>query len=140
MIQDTVRYQLNGTVADDEFAAIFLPTGHTFYSAGGNQVYTVALFHQLRCLDVVRRAYVHRGEFSPLKAHCLNYLRQSILCQADTRLESTRGPYQSQYVFYAIRFPFSALMRSVTSVVQFSSDYICRDWRPLYAAVNEHGQ
>ncbi|KAK7691638.1 hypothetical protein QCA50_005037 [Cerrena zonata] len=58
---------------------------------GSVSTYTVAVFHQLQCLNIIRRYHAGDSEFpstsSPLVAHCLNYLRESILCQMDMREE-----------------------------------------------------
>ena len=72
-LQNTVRYQLNSTEAADEFSALLPPQGHVVYlqndedsdSLTDGQPHTVALFHQLRCLDIIRRAYVAHEGTSP---------------------------------------------------------------------------
>ncbi|MCJ1481037.1 hypothetical protein MMC06_001193 [Schaereria dolodes] len=55
----------------------------------------VAVYHQLHCLDAIRRGYysalagttpsMHSDP--PHMRHCIDYLRQSLLCNADTNLE-----------------------------------------------------
>ncbi|CAL1707890.1 unnamed protein product [Somion occarium] len=70
-----------------------LPSGgHLIYqghSDGTVSVHTLAIFHQLLCVDVIRLAYVEesRDPQSPLARHCFNYLRESLLCQMDMREE-----------------------------------------------------
>jgi hypothetical protein len=88
-IHDTVRYQLETDEAASEYARLLPPGGHTVEDQAG-RVYTVAMFHQLRCLDILRETYVSRNVTS-LTRHCLNYLRQSVLCLSDTRLESIKS-------------------------------------------------
>ncbi|CRG92118.1 hypothetical protein PISL3812_09173 [Talaromyces islandicus] len=54
----------------------------------------LAVFHQLHCLDNIRKGYwaaVHGKEdhhVSPAHVrHCIDYLRQSLICHADTNVE-----------------------------------------------------
>ncbi|KAL5343833.1 hypothetical protein BJX70DRAFT_393255 [Aspergillus crustosus] len=61
----------------------------------------VAVFHQLHCLYLIRRAYYIRSPENQTKdfdtgiarhphvGHCFDYLRQSLLCAADSSLEPT---------------------------------------------------
>lgn len=57
--------------------------------------FTVSMYHQLQCLNVLRRIMKDKMRnatgtdvvHSSLAADCLGYLRQAILCQADTTLE-----------------------------------------------------
>ncbi|EIN05097.1 hypothetical protein PUNSTDRAFT_74859 [Punctularia strigosozonata HHB-11173 SS5] len=116
-IENTVRYQAKSQEAGEEYAMMLPPGGHLVRDSQG-QVYTVAMFHQMRCLDIIREDYATRRA-SPLRMHCLNYLRQSILCMADTRLES--------------------ILQTGNRTVSLSSDYVCRDWTALYAAVEANG-
>lgn len=57
------------------------------------QPFTVALMHQLKCLDIVRGELVQNrtdGPYAPsnLGQHCLNYLRQIVMCHGSGTLES----------------------------------------------------
>ncbi|PQE23634.1 Tat pathway signal sequence protein [Rutstroemia sp. NJR-2017a BVV2] len=55
----------------------------------------VAVFHQLHCLDAIRRSYYAAIDGVELNhhlapghvRHCIDYLRQSLMCAADTNLE-----------------------------------------------------
>ena len=83
------------------------------------------MWHQLRCLDIIRRAYdAHEGLTpegpSPVARHCLHYLRQTVLCRSDTRLEpviDTDGPHAVQ--------PWGTMT--------------CKDWTRVYEAQAENG-
>lgn len=99
--------------------------------------YTVTLFHQFRCLDIIREAYVSLKELKPytsntsqrsgstsgttaeaaLVRHCMNYLRQTILCHPNLRLEPAHN-----VVGTAIR----------------GYDSTCRDWSKVYEAVKKN--
>lgn len=71
-----------------------LPSGghliHQGHLDGSVSTHTVAVFHQLQCLNTIRQ--YHAGDpntplSSPLVSHCLNYLRETVLCQMDMREE-----------------------------------------------------
>lgn len=62
----------------------------------GRAFYAISMYHQLHCLNGFRRLTVaakngtmtqHNVEHA---VHCLSYLRQLLLCQADTALEPAR--------------------------------------------------
>ncbi|KAJ7077412.1 hypothetical protein B0H15DRAFT_789665 [Mycena belliarum] len=94
--------------------------GHIVHASGADgvvQTYTVALFHQLRCLEILHDAYVDEGSHltSPLAAHCMNYLRQTILCQMDMRTE---------------------VQGSIFTYNGF--DQLCYDWEVIYDAAQKN--
>ena len=76
--------------------------------------HTVTLFHQLRCLDVIRQAYTKVPEEpSPaLLHHCMNYLRQTVLCRPNLLLE-----------------PVTTAIGLVSDI---GYDGVCRDWEAVY--------
>lgn len=118
MVMDTsTRYQLNTTVGAEEWAQLMPSGGHLIHleEDGKTQAYTLALFHQLRCLDILREDYVS-GKPSPLRKHCLNYIRQSVLCIADTHLE------------------YSKAGLAVTHYIET----VCNDWTAVYAAAERN--
>ena len=65
----------------------------------GDAWYQPAMYHQLQCLDLIRRhyhpdAWVHDGPVHETSLYriesCLDYLRQSVLCNGDTSLEQAQ--------------------------------------------------
>ncbi|KAI0355428.1 hypothetical protein OH77DRAFT_1424924 [Trametes cingulata] len=118
-IEPTVHYQMNSTEADAEWAALIPVNGGIVHAGPGRQPYMLSVFHQLRCLDVLRRAYISRGRadarVNATTLHCLNYIRQMVLCRRDTILEPVwdlEGPH-------AVR-PWKTLT--------------CDDWSQVYTA------
>ncbi|KAG7100300.1 hypothetical protein E1B28_002075 [Marasmius oreades] len=81
--------------------------------------FTVSLFHQLKCLEIYHEEYVVDPPLppSPRLRHCLNYLRQQILCRMNLRLESTKN-------------------EGAQSGRQYET--VCRDWSLVYGAAEEN--
>ena len=83
--------------------------------------YTVAMMHQLQCMDVLRVQFLlPRAQRDRARTHhCMNLLRQAILCRGDLQLDGlqyeshirTLAPYQERR---------------------------CQDWRAVYAKVAEN--
>lgn len=95
-----------------------LPSGgHTIHltepDGSGTGTYTISLFHQLKCLEILRDAYQdegsHRTTRKSLTAHCMNYFRESVLCSADMHNmpQGTRHTYAGY-------------------------DFLCFDWEILF--------
>ncbi|KAI9057633.1 hypothetical protein FKP32DRAFT_1583349, partial [Trametes sanguinea] len=118
--EPTVHYQLNSSDVDSEWEALVPGNGGIVYIGSERQPYMLSVFHQLRCLDILRRAYLSRHPPTPdgpnaSALHCLNYIRQMVLCRRDTILEpviDTEGPHAVQ--------PWRTLT--------------CKDWNQVYAA------
>ena len=91
-IEPTKHYQLSGQSADAEWAAL-APNNGILHLGPRRQPYSVSLFHQLRCLDIIRRDIVESlpPEGSKLSRHCLNYMRQMVLCRTDLALDPVLG-------------------------------------------------
>ena len=106
-IENSVHYQLRTPLGAAEFAKLLPSNGHLVHlrnlekNLDEEYPHTIAMFHQLRCLDIIRRDYVS-GIPEPLREHCINYLRQSILCLADVRLESVRSLSAPTLVFHLL--------------------------------------
>ncbi|OTA59227.1 hypothetical protein K449DRAFT_466935 [Hypoxylon sp. EC38] len=73
-------------------------------STDGSGRFYVAAFHQLHCLFLIYTDFRHAlsGELSHVNAHslhdthsmhCFDYLRESIICAADSALEPFRSPF-----------------------------------------------
>ncbi|KAJ3886063.1 hypothetical protein GG344DRAFT_58149, partial [Lentinula edodes] len=115
-IGETVHYRLDHTEESDLQWRKLLPNGghliHIQESKDAElQTFTVTLFHQLDCLDILRREYLQLKDTGGLVQHCFHYLRQSILCNIDSGLESTED---------------------ADGLVTRGYDTICRDWTKLY--------
>lgn len=84
---------------------------HVKNVGGSVSTQTVALFHQLRCIEILHKAYVEEGSHrtSDLAQHCLNYVRQTVMCQLDMTNEPQAGAQTSN-----------------------GRESLCRDWESVY--------
>ncbi|THU88475.1 hypothetical protein K435DRAFT_679731, partial [Dendrothele bispora CBS 962.96] len=122
---ETTHYQLDHMDSNHEYAKL-LPSGQHLVTvdddSGVTKNYTVTLFHQMKCLDIIRRTYVKHWRSGRSRTiwsnpdeiftqHCLNYLHQTILCRPHLGLESTHN-----------------------SKASASRDFemVCRDWTEVY--------
>lgn len=109
-----------------EWKAI-VPENGIVYLGPYRQPFGVAMFHQLRCLDILRADMVRpRNQstgprHSPYARHCLNYLRQMVLCHGDLELES---------------FQFASRINPIN----WRGVYECMDWEAVYRKTRKNQQ
>lgn len=97
--EESVHYRPDTDIGALEWTTM-LPHGKGVISLPDTPgLFRLAMFHQLECLDVLRRSMVERSAhfsepWESRAAHfCLNYLRQSLQCHTDTHLEMVRSEY-----------------------------------------------
>jgi len=121
-IENSAHFQVDG---DDEEWESLVPGNGLVYLGNEKQPYTMSMIHQLRCIDIVRKEIVDL-EANPQRAmarpseishHCVNYLRQMVLCRGDLELDSVAGKPHP---------------------VVFPDAYQCRDWEMVYRAIEEN--
>jgi hypothetical protein len=78
------------------------------------------MFHQLRCLNVLRVAFINGPDAHT--GHCLNFLRQAVLCASDITLDPL------------IVNPDGTM----TSTDGVGATHMCRDWTQVWAYVMEN--
>lgn len=116
--QNSVHYSTN--TQDSADYALLLPSGGHVVRLGDQLTpHTVSMFHQLRCLDVIRQSYMFplTNDTSTTATHCLNYIRQRLLCKPTKRIESARHPEGTTSKDY---------------------DALCSDWTALYDAAEQN--
>ncbi|KAI0367963.1 hypothetical protein BV20DRAFT_969795 [Pilatotrama ljubarskyi] len=128
--ENTVQYALETDLGVAEWNAT-LPSGGTLLHLGPHfRPFTLSMFHQLRCLDIIRDIIVDfYMDTSPdaqfkrpdLAQHCMNYLRQTVMCRADLRLEHVRASSGS-----------GLTVPDVT--------HTCADWTAVYEAAEQNYQ
>ena len=117
--QHSSHFQLDTPDGAAEWRSI-VPGDGLVYLGEHKQPYTVSMMHQLRCLDIIREDMLRgRGEDpSALSKHCLNYIKQMVLCRGDTQLEPFQYPNH-------------------IDPINTDQVYECRDWSAVYDKVKE---
>ncbi|EIW52494.1 uncharacterized protein TRAVEDRAFT_52938 [Trametes versicolor FP-101664 SS1] len=116
--EDTVHYQISSNDAENEWDSIF-PDGGGFLLLGPQRrAFGLSLFHQMHCLVRIRRAIGARQP-SIHAHHCLNYLRQAIICEADSTIEPV-VPSPGERTVYA------------------ETSRSCKDWEKVYKLVSDN--
>lgn len=126
--EETVHYNFGDTVSRTEWLALQDSWSSLGYIRVGEvmQVYALAMIHQMHCVDALGRAIAEHahddgdpGDPGHL-LHCLSYLRQLFLCQADTTLE-----------------PYDFLTRDY-STHPVGVTRVCRDWSAVYGGMGKN--
>ncbi|KAJ7912543.1 hypothetical protein B0H13DRAFT_1613508, partial [Mycena leptocephala] len=86
------------------------------------RAFAVAMFHELHCVRLMRAALAGRYDASSRghMHHCLNYIRQMILCSPNLTLE-----------------PANILARDFETD-RVGATHICADWSALYAEASRN--
>jgi len=99
----------------------------------GRAFYAVSMYHQLHCLNGFRRLTVAAKNGTMTQhnvdhaVHCLSYLRQLLLCHADTALEPARSA--------------TTVSGGTTQAVYGEgTTHQCRDWTQVRAFVEKNYQ
>ncbi|KIP09674.1 hypothetical protein PHLGIDRAFT_126117 [Phlebiopsis gigantea 11061_1 CR5-6] len=108
------RYRLHSA---DEWAALY-PGNGLVHLGRDQEPHTVAMLHQLRCIDFVRDQITRpaAARDGGQTRHCMNYLREMLMCHADDTLDAY------QYVHKTRALDAQPVRR-------------CRDWRAVYERV-----
>ncbi|KAF7312836.1 hypothetical protein MKEN_00967500 [Mycena kentingensis (nom. inval.)] len=110
--------------------ASLIPCGHGWVRLGeAREPFAVSMYHQIHCLNGIRSALLSPpSERTPHgdghMNHCFNYLRQLLVCRADTTLEPTQIIRKDGKVFAAA---------SGEGVV-----HKCRDWTQIRRFVEDN--
>ncbi|KAG2114519.1 hypothetical protein DEU56DRAFT_874300 [Suillus clintonianus] len=86
--EDSVHYEINTEDGRAEWASLTPGGGLVYLGEQHNRPFSISMFHQLRCLDILREDLVGANGKADLSRHCLNYLRQMVMCRGDTQLEN----------------------------------------------------
>ncbi|KAI0354432.1 hypothetical protein OH77DRAFT_501875 [Trametes cingulata] len=90
-IEDSVRYSLWAPEADDEWLWTATVGDGNVHLGPNSRFFVVGITHQLHCMRSYRQALakdgIPHGHQVGHLTHCLNFLRMSTLCAADTTLE-----------------------------------------------------
>ena len=113
------RYRLDSA---QQWAPLF-PEAGIIHLGSSRTPFTVSMMHQLRCLDVIRDQLTRpksQRDIEPTR-HCLNYLRQTVICRGDLHFDPIQYPHKVNALHpHAIRR--------------------CKDWGAVYGAVWKNQQ
>ena len=120
--EESVHYSLVDQEAREEWATNQVDGGGYVVLGPEDRGFAVSMSHQLHCLRSMRYALSGHYEeyYQDHMQHCLNYLRQEILCSPNLTLE-----------------PANVLDRDF-EVERTGAVHVCRDWRVLYKDVAEN--
>ncbi|TFK51056.1 hypothetical protein OE88DRAFT_208120 [Heliocybe sulcata] len=116
-VQESVHYSITNPETADEWLYNSPPGTGGFRFGERHRGFFSTFFHQLHCYRILRNDFVSGVQNRIHTQHCFNFLRLSILCQADLTLE--RGDFATRD-FEADRV---------------SEVHVCQDWEKLYDAV-----
>lgn len=116
VVEESVRFALDLPEAKIEWLSTSPPGTGKVTLGAENRIFFVAMFHQLHCLTIFHAALAGRNDQKHVH-HCLNYIRQWSLCQADLTLEAgdfTTRDFEQHRV---------------------GATHVCKDWGELYDSV-----
>ncbi|KAG0700226.1 hypothetical protein DFH29DRAFT_807883 [Suillus ampliporus] len=115
-------YGTSGITAWSEWNSLdHFPQGHGFVRLGSNgRVFGISMFHQIHCLQMIRSALINGPNGH--SGHCLNFLRQAILCNADITLDPLLDDPE----------------RMMAGTDGLGVTHFCRDWSQVYDYVVEN--
>ncbi|KAG7443416.1 uncharacterized protein BT62DRAFT_903479, partial [Guyanagaster necrorhizus] len=116
----SARFKIQGADADAEWASL-VPGDGLLHLGDRQRPFTLGMFHQLQCLNILRKGILETYHSYPLSdselvAHCLNYLRQIVTCHSDTSLEPATG----------------------RNVKVHPDAYVCNDWKVVYREAEQN--
>lgn len=121
-VEESAHYPIHGLDAAEEWATSS-PKGFGYIRLGDeHRAFAISMFHQFHCVRLMRSAL--DGDYRPViqahVEHCLNYIRQMILCSPDLTLE-----------------PPDVLTRDF-EVERMGATHVCEDWRQVYEEMEKN--
>ncbi|KAI0667427.1 hypothetical protein C8Q78DRAFT_982102, partial [Trametes maxima] len=88
VIEESVHYLPLGNSSEDMWSSL-TSAGYGYVRLGpADRTFAVTMFHELHCLRMINRAFTKTEGATPNHLrHCLNYLRQGVLCSPDLAIE-----------------------------------------------------
>ena len=121
--EESAHYPILGKFSDAEWFSMADEDAGSGYLRLGpeDRIFAVSMYHQMHCLRMLNVAFTKaRIASSGHLHHCLNYLRQGALCNADLSLEP--GDFE---------------MRNFERE-KIGATHTCRDWSQSYQVMNEN--
>lgn len=116
--EDTVHFSVSKKVGKLEWEAA-IPKGGGFLRLGPKKrLFGLSMYHQMHCLVSIQEAI--RGNTPDEHAHhCLNYMRQMILCDANPTLERTLPEFGDR-------------------ADDLRTERVCRDWSKVWEMLEKN--
>ncbi|KAK7688203.1 hypothetical protein QCA50_008573 [Cerrena zonata] len=120
-VEESVHYPVLGSTSDKVWSSITSSSYGYIRLGPEHRLFDTSMSHELHCLRVLNLALgeSHIPETKHIQ-HCLNYIRQGILCDSDLTLEP--GDFEE---------------RDLT-VEKVGATYVCRDWSLWYNVMGDH--
>ncbi|KAJ7454050.1 hypothetical protein B0H11DRAFT_1740818 [Mycena galericulata] len=126
----STHYELNSS-HDENWSSLTPPhSGGFIFHPLTETFYAVSLYHQLHCLNSLRKNIAKGPQLTLTPGliahanHCLDYLREALLCHADTTLE----PVQNVYVDEGISEGNHPRGHIDQVAMGWGVDHRCYDW------------
>ena len=124
-INDTINFPIHGPDAEASWRGLYAD-GLGFVRLGPERrILCTSMFHQLHCVEKMRRAFDDPDDpiaSIPHLQHCMNYIRQMILCATDLTLEpEEHNPETGR-----------------TEASGIGVTHVCRDWTVVYETLNNN--
>ena len=114
-VEESVHYQTLGFAVDNVWLSATSSSYGYLRLGPGSRLFDTTMSHELHCLRVLNLAFTEAWSLETGHIHhCLNYLRQSILCDCDLTLEP--GDFE----------------RRDFTTTRMGGNHICRDWSVWY--------
>lgn len=122
LVEANGHYGMN---ADREWETLLPPnyvTGLLFHSTDKRRHF-ISVYYQISCLNSLRKLYMNPGWEDDIEKqdgahHCLNVLRQAVLCNGDTTLEPSHSELRSNG-------------KEVAAASGMDVLHVCRNWEEL---------
>ncbi|KAK0460191.1 uncharacterized protein EV420DRAFT_255213 [Desarmillaria tabescens] len=116
-VGNSEHYALDTEPGISEWDRLLPPGGGMVHLGPNQRPFSISIFHQLRCLNIIRGGLTDSQKTADPKLlqHCMNYLRQMVLCRADSQLQSVRRSTGGH-------------------VTSWSQPRVCRNWKMVYDA------
>ncbi|KAI0942531.1 hypothetical protein AcW1_003135 [Taiwanofungus camphoratus] len=119
-VEESIHYPLLGIDSDDEWESAS-SAGYGYVRLGPeDRLFAVTMYHELHCLRMLNLAFSKTASTSAHIRHCLDYLRQGILCSPDLTLEP--GHFEEKDF----------------EVERMGSTHTCKDWSAVYPIMDEN--
>jgi len=122
---ESIRYPIGGPHADPEWDSLTTPSGGYFRFGPEQRSYFLTMYHEMHCLNMFQMAItmpLDEMDNPDHFTHCLNYVRQAILCSSDTTLEPL-DLNELENLDWPDEFPvFTRTCKDWTQVAKFNED------------------